>query len=264
MLAYNALTRFREYAVSIHHERYRFPYFSGSYFAYRKVDIMRILAISKSISSTPTYLDVGCGYGDFLNKIRQFIPSAKGIEKDGNIFYLFQREKPDYIQIGDIEDLEGQFDVIFIGWMDPGTDFRKRVANKTKVVITTLDEGISMAAEYEDQGFERIAEWRTPSWEDVNIEIMNKYYSKDPVDTYELLFNLRGAHSLWYVYSKDKQESKKITTALRSCLVQESLSDVLPYDFEAVLDDCGFGYFEQLTSNNRGAELNRLWEVIFL
>ena len=52
-----------------------FPFFAGSYFAYRKVDVMRILALANSISSTPIYIDVGCGYGDFLNKIREFVPT---------------------------------------------------------------------------------------------------------------------------------------------------------------------------------------------
>ena len=237
----------------------------GSYFAYRKVDVMRMVAIAKSISPIPRYLDVGCGYGDFLKKIREFIPIASGIEKDGNIFYIFQKEKPDYIHIGDIEDFDGQFDLIFVGWMDPGIDFRKHITDKTEVVITTLDEGISLAAEYEDQGFHRIAEWRTPSWEDVNIEIMNKYYSKDFIvtNTYQRLFDLRGAHALWYVYSRRTQKSQRIKAALRSYITQERSLGPLPYDFESVLDDCGFHYFEELASNNRDMELKRLWEVTF-
>jgi ubiquinone/menaquinone biosynthesis C-methylase UbiE len=49
---------------------------------------MRVVAVAKSISSQPRYLDVGCGYGDFLEKVREFIPNAIGIEND-NIFYNF-------------------------------------------------------------------------------------------------------------------------------------------------------------------------------
>jgi hypothetical protein len=59
-----ALAQFRKNAVSPHHERYSFPFFNGSYFAYRKVDVMRVVAIAKSISNNPSYLDVGCGYGE--------------------------------------------------------------------------------------------------------------------------------------------------------------------------------------------------------
>ena len=261
--AYLKYIEFKKNNPAPFHERYIFPLLAGSYFAYRKVDVMRIAAIAKSLSSTPSYLDVGCGYGDFLEKIREFIPTASGIEKDGNIFYIFQKEKPDYIHIGDIENFVGQFDLIFVGWMDPGIDFRKHITSKTEVVITTLDEGISLAAEYEDQGFRRIAEWRTPSWEDVNIELMNKYYSRDSIDTYKQLFDLRGAHALWYVYSRHIQKTHRIKAALRFCATQERTLGLFPYDFEVVLDDCGFSYLEQLTSNNRGMELNRLWEITF-
>jgi hypothetical protein len=221
---------------------------------------MRLAAIAKSISPQPRYLDVGCGYGDFLEKIREFIPNAIGIEKDGNIFYLFRKLKPDYISICDIAELEGQFDVIFVGWMDPGTDFRKHVSDKTEVVVTTLDEGISLAAEYEDLGFHKIAQWRTPSWEDVNIELMNKYYSKITNDMYRRLSNLRGAHSLWYVYSRNLYKSRKIKESLGTCFRQEPILNQA-YDFEAVLDECGYGYLELLPLKRFGTKLGRLWQV---
>ncbi|MDP8906289.1 MAG: hypothetical protein M3M88_02070, partial [Thermoproteota archaeon] len=51
---------------STNHERFIFPFLCGSYFTYRKIDVIRIFAIAKTISENPTYLDVGCGYGDFL------------------------------------------------------------------------------------------------------------------------------------------------------------------------------------------------------
>ncbi len=247
----------------MHHERYRFPYLCGSYFAYRKIDVMRVVAIAKSISQRPRYLDVGCGYGDFLEKIREFMPNAIGIEKDDDIFYNFNMIKPDYIHFQDASlNIDDEFDVIFVGWMDPGIDFRKNVADKTEVVITTLDEGISLAAEYEDQGFERIVEWRTPSWEDVNIELMNRYYTGISKNAYRQLSDLRGAHNLWYVYSRNPQNFEKIRTSLRLCLRQELL---VPshYNFESVLDDCRFGYLEQLFYIGRRIKLNRLWKIIF-
>src|ERR671939_1203288 len=192
-----------------HHERYIFPFFAGSYFAYRKIDVLRVVSIAKAISNDPKYVDVGCGYGDFLNKIRQFLVNAIGIEKDSRIFYNFNIPKPDYIRIADAQwGIEEEYDVIFVGWMDPGTDFTNAVAAKTNVVVTTLDQGISQAAEFEEYGFKRIAYWKTPSWEDVNTEIMNRYYTKMSVQTRQALFEMRGAHNLWYVYSKRAHVSK--------------------------------------------------------
>ena len=56
--------------------------------------MVRIFAIAKAISENPTFLDVGCGYGDFLEKIREYIPNAEGIEKSAEIFYSIGRIKP--------------------------------------------------------------------------------------------------------------------------------------------------------------------------
>ena len=64
--ALDALNKFREYAISPNHERFIFTFLCGSYFTYRKIDVIRIFTIAKTISENPTYLDVGCGYGDFL------------------------------------------------------------------------------------------------------------------------------------------------------------------------------------------------------
>ena len=70
-----------------YHERYIFPFFAGSYFTYRKIDVLRAIQIAKAISDEPKYVDVGCGYGDFLKKVREFLPDAIGIEKETSIFY---------------------------------------------------------------------------------------------------------------------------------------------------------------------------------
>ena len=35
-------------------------------------------------------------------------------------------------------------------------------------IITTLDQGLSLAVEFEGHGFEKIASWITPSWDDIN------------------------------------------------------------------------------------------------
>src|SRR3954466_15035103 len=97
--ALSALHEFRRYAISPFHERFIFPFLCGSYFTYRKIDVLRIFTIAKTISENPTYLDVGCGYGDFLEKVREYIPKAEGIEKSADIFYSIGRTKPSYITI---------------------------------------------------------------------------------------------------------------------------------------------------------------------
>ena len=142
-----SLKTFRQYAVSPYHERFSFPFLCGTYFAYRKIDVVRIAAIAKAISSNPTYLDVGCGYGDFLEKIREYLPNARGVEKNAEIFYACNKPKPDFIEISDAQwDINQDYDVIFVGWMDPGVDFRNKIATKSEVIITTLDQGLSLGA----------------------------------------------------------------------------------------------------------------------
>ena len=260
--AYLKYQEFRKNSKFTFHERFIFPYICGTYFGYRKVDVLRVVALAKSISPNPRYLDVGCGYGDFLEKIREFIPDAIGIEKDVGIFYEFNRIKPDFIHIKDVSlDLNEKYDVIFVGWMDPGVDFRKAVASKTDVIVTTLDQGISLGAEFEEFGFERIAWWRTPSWIDVNHEIMNKYYTKMSKELYDYLFELRGAHNLWYVYTKNLDHIGKI----RDALTHNQKQDQTRYDFEAVMDECGYGYFENQLSKNMEIKSNlvSLWRIEF-
>jgi SAM-dependent methyltransferase len=260
--AYNELKKFRDFSVSPLHERFIFPYICGTYFGYRKVDVLRIVATAKSISPEPKYLDIGCGYGDFLDKIREFIPDAIGIEKDGGIFYEFNRVKPDYIHIKDVSlDLNQKYDLIFVGWMDPGVDFRKAVAKCTDVIITTLDQGISLGAEFEEFGFRRIAWWRTPSWIDVNYQIMNKYYTNMSNELYDYLFDLRGAHNLWYVYIKNSDYIDKVKKTLIHC----QQKDQTKYDFEQVMDECGFKYFEdsQFSEEGNENELFSLWKIKF-
>jgi SAM-dependent methyltransferase len=264
-----SLEQFRKYSVSPHHERYGFPFLAGTYFAYRRIDVLRLVSISKAISDDPKYLDVGCGYGDFLNKVREFLGNAIGIEKDVRIFYNFNIPKPDYIRIADARwQIEEEYDLIFVGWMDPGVDFTDAVAAKTNAVVTTLDQGISQAAEFDAHGFRRIAYWRTPSWEDVNTEIMNRYYTKMSAETRRVLFELRGAHNLWYVYSKKPSISRAIKSALLERLEEEKKVPQDRYDFEDVLDECGFMYLQGLhnINNNLSDEKQQdvLWDVKFV
>lgn len=262
-----SLEQFKTYAISPHHERYSFPFIRGTYFTYRKIDVLRLFSISKAVAKNgkPRYIDVGCGNGDFLTKMREFIPNAVGIDNDAKVFYYYNMVKPDYINITDARwGIDHQFDIIFVGWMDPGIDFRDAVAAKTDVIVTTLDQGISLAAEFEGNGFERIAKWRTPSWEDVNIEIMNRYYTKMSNTTYLSLSKLRGAHNLWYVYSSKPSKSEAIKSILIQRLENEKKDMYERYDFEDVLDECGFRYLEQLQNLSSYVERKeRLWDIQF-
>jgi len=246
------------------HERFIFPFLCGSYFTYRKVDVERITSVAKAISKDPTYLDVGCGYGDFLEKIIQYLPNAEGIEKSADIFFKLGRYKPDYIKIGDAYNgIEKKYDLIFVGWMEPGVDYRDKIAASTDVIITTFDKGgqcgMNGECEMDEYGFEKIASWITPSWIDVNTELLNKYYSKISNRTIEFLKQLRGAHNLWYVYSKPKYKDI-IKETLRKCLKYEGQREIHTYEFEDVLDDAGYGYLESIKTSN---EEYLLWNIDF-
>jgi SAM-dependent methyltransferase len=265
--AYLKYHEFRKNNKFSFHERFIFPYISGTYFAYRKIDVLRVVAVAKSISPKPRYLDVGCGYGDFLEKIREFIPDAIGIEKDGGIFYEFNMVKPDYIHIKDVSlDLNEKYDLIFVGWMDPGVDFRKAVANCTDCIITNFDTGgqcgINGGCEYEEFGFRKIAWWRTPSWIDVNYQIMNKYYTPLTDKIKKELFKLRSAHTMWYIYTKENL-STVVNNALKLCFKKESQQslDDEKYNFEEILDECGFHYNEELVALTSAKKA--LWNVFF-
>ena len=262
--ALEALKKFREYAISPHHERFIFPFLCGSYFTYRKIDVLRIFTIAKTISENPTYLDVGCGYGDFLEKIREYIPKAEGIEKSADIFYSVGRTKPRYITIADAYNgIGNNYDIIFVGWMEPGVDYRDKIAKSANCIITTLDQGgqcgLNGDCEFDGIGFEKVASWITPSWIDVNTELMNKYYTnKIKNEEIEKLRNLRGAHNLWYVYSKP-QLKEKIKVALKMWIEQEiKIKDLdEKYSHEKILDECGFSFKESLPLN---PDLY-LWEI---
>lgn len=260
--AQKAYRQFLDRSPPAHHARYIFPFFAGSYFAYRRVDVMRVVAIARAASSNPSYLDVGCGYGDFLKNVREHIPRAFGIEKEGGIFYALQAARPEYVQVSWAESLSRPADVAFVGWMEPGVDFRKDVARIAKCVVTTFDAGgqcgINGGCEYDEFGYQRVAWWRTPSWIDVNAELMNRYYTPSLTEEKKVqLARLRSAHNFWYVYAAPGLV-QKVRAGLKSCLADENASD--RYDFEMVLDECGFGYMEELATLTTA---RRLWEVVF-
>ncbi|MEW5839910.1 MAG: hypothetical protein AB1753_02810 [Thermoproteota archaeon] len=251
---------------SAHHARYVFPFFAGSYFSYRKVDVKRVVAVAKAVSNNdPSYLDVGCGYGDFLKRVRDLLPQASGIEKEGGIFYALGVPKPDYIEVAAIEFADNKLatDVAFVGWMEPGVDFRRHVARITKkCVVTTFDAGgqcgINGGCEYDEFGFERVAWWRTPSWIDVNAELMNRYYTPALSDgEKQRLARLRGAHNFWHVYARPGNVAE-VRAGLEEALADEKNVD--KYDFESVLDETGFGYMEEIPSLTSA---KKLWEVMF-
>jgi hypothetical protein len=266
--AYKRYTEFISSNNRPHHERYIFPFFAGTYFTYRSVDVARLVSVAKSISSMPTFVDIGCGYGDFLEKIREYLPNAVGIEKEGNIFYAFGKSRPDYIYSTAIEWVENQaYDMAFVGWMEPGVDFRKYVARLANCIVTTFDEGgqcgVNGGCEYEEYGFKRIAWWRTPSWIDVNTELMNKYYTSSfPAEQGKYhLSELRAAHNLWYIYARECILNEVVAGLMSSVAHEKEMSSKGQFDFESVLDECGFHYMECLPSLSNKDE--RLWEINF-
>jgi hypothetical protein len=258
--------------LSCHHKRFIFPLFSGTYFCYRKIDVLRVISIAQALSVNAKYIDIGCGNGDFLRRIRKYLPQSIGIEQNLLPLYLLKNTKPDYIHSIPIELFTNTytFDLAFVGWMQPGVDFRKYVAKLTNCIITTFDSGgqcgINGGCEYEEFGFYKIASWRTPSWIDVNSELMNKYYTNSLIDKVTLrqhLSRLRTANNFWYVYSI-RSNSKEITTALKSQIQKEEKDDLFlreRFDFEVILDECGFGYHEKLSSLLSTEK--HLWKVQF-
>ncbi len=268
-VAFNNLAKYRQRAVSKFHERFSFPYLKGTYFVYRKIDVKRITSIVNVLSEYDKkyknkFLEVGCGNCDFFQKILEFIDGISGYERNPVILYALYKKIPDSIFLTDIKTIKNKesdkFNVIFIGWMDPGEDYRDKISKMTDVVITTLDQGLSLAAEYEGHGFERIARWTTPTWEDVNTEIMNRYYTQVDYDSLKVLSMMRGAHNYWYVYSKDPEKSKLIKNILKNQLEDEK-KNFEQYDFEKILDILGFGYLESIKFND-GRQI-KLWDIDF-
>jgi hypothetical protein len=146
--------------------------------------------------------------------------------------------------------------------MEPGQDFRKFVAKSAKCVVTTFDAGgqcgINGGCEYDEFGFDRVAWWRTPSWIDVNAELMNRYYTPG-LDSAkkEQLTRLRTAHNFWYVYARP-EIAGKLRSSLEAHLEKEDAGQ--RYDFENVLDECGFRYMEELPALTNS---KKLWEARF-
>src|SRR5215831_3638778 len=95
--AYSAYRCFIAREPNPDHLRYIFPLFEGTYFAYRKIDVLRVAHIAKSMSVNPSFIDIGCGYGDFLSKVKEYISNAIGIEKDFILLHLLKKPIPDYI-----------------------------------------------------------------------------------------------------------------------------------------------------------------------
>ncbi|MGB7558513.1 MAG: hypothetical protein WBM37_08340, partial [Nitrososphaeraceae archaeon] len=133
-------------------------------------------------------------------------------------------------------------------------------------IITTFDEGgqcgINGACEYEEYGFRRVAWWRTPSWIDVNTELMNRYYTQSSVLSEQNkhdLAQMRAAHNFWYVYARPSIENE-VAANLKFYVAKESkMASNRQFDFESVLDTCGFHYMEELPTIPNMP----LWEIKF-
>jgi hypothetical protein len=85
---------------------------------------------------------------------------------------------------------------------------------------------------------------------------MNKHYTKIPEEKRVELARLRGAHNLWYVYSKP-HKSSIVREALKKQVEKEPAGR---HDFESVLDECGYQYLQKLENP---AAPEPLWQVQF-
>ena len=108
------------------------------------------------------------------------------------------------------------------------------------------------------------AKWITPSWEDVNIEITNHFYSNIDSKTLDFLSSLRGAHNVWYIYSKDNIKSKLIIDRLKNQTELEGDEyKNIRYEFEKVLDECGFSIYQRLQNHHKNSDIE-LWKMEIL
>ncbi|MGB8159527.1 MAG: hypothetical protein WCE93_05215, partial [Nitrososphaeraceae archaeon] len=132
--------------------------------------------------------------------------------------------------------------------------------------ITTFDAGgqcgINGQCDYEEYGFDRVAWWITPSWIDVNYELMNKYYTSINHDIKKDLLKLRSAHNIWCIYARN-EISNTVSEGLKSWIgLEDKLSlNNERFDFESVLDDCGFEFCEEILKPTAKGKI--LWKVIF-
>jgi hypothetical protein len=89
---------------------------------------------------------------------------------------------------------------------------------------------------------------------------MNRHYTQISNKGLERLISLRGAHNLWYIYSRDKVISEKIKRNLAMAANEERSNLNETYDYEGVLDECGFGYLQELSTLSNGSR-EKLWEI---
>ncbi|MGI0025634.1 MAG: hypothetical protein ACREA4_10900, partial [Nitrososphaera sp.] len=69
------------------------------------------------------------------------------------------------------------------------------------------------------------------------------------------LHRLRGAHNLWYVYAMPEKK-EQVRKAIKEQTEKESAAG--RYDFEEVLDECGYQYLQRLENP---AAPEPLWQV---
>ena len=84
---------------------------------------------------------------------------------------------------------------------------------------------------------------------------MNRHYTKMPEEKRAGLAKMRGAHNLWYVYARPSKAGA-VKADLQKQVEKESPSD--SYDFESVLDECGYRYLQKLENP---ASPEPLWRV---
>jgi SAM-dependent methyltransferase len=207
-------------------------WFKGTYFVYRHIDLIRVIAMAKAATANgrPSIVDVGCSNGNWT---KRFLPHAGevsivGVDADRKFPATSWRRQTR------VEEMNGErFDLAFVGWMDVDCDYRQAVSDLSGVIVTTFDDGGSCGVDgkvnYEEFGFVHVARWYTPAWYNCCMDLGS-----------ELTAKYGFSHSnCWDVYARPGK-AERVQAALKQCYDNEWKWQFLhPYEHEEWLDTVG-------------------------
>ncbi|HWG91106.1 MAG TPA: hypothetical protein VNZ52_09700 [Candidatus Thermoplasmatota archaeon] len=133
-------------------------------------DLNRILAVAHAVGNAPRLVDVGAGSGLLSALLAPHLqvtaldPGDAGIpsRRVGRFFDLVRAP---------VESYSGQAEVALVSWMEAGRDYRAPVAALAPVLVQAYDPsggcGVLGDVDYARFGFQVVARWETPSWENV-------------------------------------------------------------------------------------------------
>lgn len=232
-------------------KRFESPRDFGCYVAYRRVDVLRIVEVARALSPDPRVIDVGCGNGDLLKRVREYIPGAIGVDVEEK-----WTVKP-YIRCMDVNDVKEEFDMAILSWMELGEDYREAVSRIADVIISVWERGgacgnteirESWTQDFEEFGFIPVATWRTPAWADINMRLIT---GRPPLFTIDL-------GCIWEVWAQEGLH-KRVLEALREYAGREKGLRIEPYPFERYYDEAGY----PLWGNPQGHKEPFFWEIFF-